>query len=248
LTFIAQRSVGRAAEAHGLVEAECAASRHRFARELRVHIKELRDTLTKLGDAVNRGDHNAFDVTKAKFEILFVQLSDATRTLRFTNGKQSPTDGAEARGIDSYQWVTKEQMDEVSRLVFKRANDQKNNTFVVFAPQHLLDNSSILKTNGLAHGLRNEPFAVSFQDGTVVALTFAQLAVFVYQLIFLSQQMEEISQKLNKADLGATAEISLKTTLNLEEIMSDNMLKVLLSKVEFSPISAERASRIGGDH
>ncbi len=77
-------NLSKSSESHGTLEAECAAQRHRFTPSLRELIKLLRETLTALGDSVNRGDHDAFDVTKARFEKYFLYLSEATATLRLS--------------------------------------------------------------------------------------------------------------------------------------------------------------------
>jgi hypothetical protein len=234
-------NLGKAAESHGILEAELAAQRHRFDLTLLKLISELQIVLSRIGDAVNRGDHNAYDVLHIRFGKLIKYLSDATKHLSLSSDaleeiKEKP---AIAGGDD---WISETEMRTVSELVHKRATNQANNTFLVFGPQIILNDSSLLKSPGLAEKLRNHPFAVSFQDGTTVKLTFAQFVFFVYEIIFLAQQIEEVASKLNKADFKEPTKVEVKTSVKTEELMSDAVLQVLMTKVEFSPIPAERAA------
>jgi len=134
--------------------------------------------------------------------------------------------------------ISKERMDLILDLVYKRFRSESGHSFAVHPPQAFLDDPSKLGENLDLMALKDAQFKIVFQDGSRHVLTFHELLLFAHQLIFLAVQMNDIAEKLDKGGLGP-AEVHIQTSIAPNEIMRPELAKVLISKIEFSHIPAE---------
>jgi len=125
-------------------------------------------------------------------------------------------------------------------LVNKRATSQSGNSFAVHPPRKLLARPEIATSDRVIEELEDSVFHVVFQDGTKRLLTLVELMVFISQLIFIHFQLRDIDAMMRAASpSGGEAEIKVKMNLNIAAIMRLEMVKALLTKVEFSPVASD---------
>lgn len=125
-------------------------------------------------------------------------------------------------------------MDRIGALVGKRIADQGGNRFTVHPPKKLIDNPEICQADDVIEQLEASVFEVVFQDGTYEMLTFAELMVFVYQLIIVMANLIKIQETMGETLAEKGAEIKLNISFSVDEIMKPEVVKQLLSKIDFS--------------
>lgn len=230
------------------MEIELAANSFKFPNPIRRALDEGRRELFLLGQLVNKGQFDAADVQAVKVVGIQDKLSrmasgwQATNLFRLRSRKSIEKKLEAIREKSSVPkgkyCVSKERMGVVSDLIHRRLTTEVECSFAIHPPQHVVDNPQLLSGEVNPEDLGDHKFKVVFQNGTQETLSFVELMVLTYQLVFLAVQMGDIAEKLTKGGFGETT-VQLNTTIDVPAIMAPGMVEVLLSKIELSPIPAE---------
>jgi hypothetical protein len=196
-----------------------------------------KEDLSQLGQCVNNGFFDQADIYTAKMIDHHRCLSAYARGWRLAD----PIEGLRNRlsnlrkapepPLHEFD-LTDDQMQQVMTLVHKRATTQAQNRFVVHPPQKLLDNPALAESDNVIEEFADSIFEVVFQDGTYAMLSLPELMTFTYQLIFLAHQCVELERMFKDSNKPADVKVSL--TFAVPEIMRPEIVKALLSKIEFS--------------
>lgn len=130
-------------------------------------------------------------------------------------------------------------MDGVLELLHKRATTQSHNEFVVHPPRIVLNDPSILKSDDAVARLKNSIFSVVFQDGTAKMLSLPELLAFVFSLIPVAQQVQEVGEMISAGRHKGTHTVNISYQISMYQIMQPEMAKALLDKVSFSEVSSD---------
>jgi hypothetical protein len=231
------------AEEFRAAEAELASRWFRFPDRFSKLVKQAQKSLSELGRLVNEGKFDAADLQLARFEDDYHQIAKDGRGWRLADpfeGIRRRFRKAKPEIKQSKYELSEKEMQGVMDLVFRRATTQAANTFAVHPPKKLLDRPEIAQAENVIEELDNSVFEVVFQDGTAKMLTLPELMVFIYNLIELSMRATEVFRMMQNVP-HAEAQVKLSITMSMEEIMRPEMVRVLLSKIEFSnePSDAE---------
>ena len=129
-------------------------------------------------------------------------------------------------------------MQIILSLLTKRFTTESHNPFSVYPPRVLLERPDLAASDEVVVRLSNERFVTKFKDGTSVRLSLLELMVVTHQLIFAARQVRDFAQTLSQAG-GSPALLQLNTNIDVHGIMKPEMVKVLLSKIEFSNTASE---------
>jgi len=143
--------------------------------------------------------------------------------------------------------LDEKQMNRIMKLVHVRMTTESSNSFVIHAPQKLLENPAIAESDSVIAELSDTFFEVVFQSGEYEMLTFPEFMTFVYQLIFVCHQQNEIWEMLKESATPAT--VTVKMTLCVEkDVMQPEVVKALLKKVNFSDEPSDGSSGRESEH
>jgi hypothetical protein len=227
-----------------LAESEFAARAFRFPDRVARLVQGAVQSLSEFGRLVNDGAFDKADLQFAKFHDDYRQIVKEGRGWRLAD----PLEGIlrhfrkkkqEEVRKDKYGLSPKD-MEAILALVHKRATSQADNTFAVHPPSRLLEHPEIALSEKVIDELDNSVFEVAFQDGTAKMMSLVELMIFTYNLIFLAQQMAELNRMMQVTSLGPR-QVDVTLHLSVDEIMRPDMVRALLSKIEFSqePSDAE---------
>ena len=221
-------------------EAERASRQFRLPDNISSRLKEFNETLTKLGQLVNDGMFEKADIELARFRDDYKRLADTARGWRLADPFQGIVKQIRNRETPKEEQqtsdfvLTQEEMDGVFELLHKRATTQAENTFAVHPPKKVCDNPGILESDTVIEELQDSIFSVVFQDGTSRMLSLPELMVFVYQMIVLAYQHQELETMFQAAQPSGIREVNVQYQFSMDEIMRPEMVKLLLSKINFS--------------
>jgi hypothetical protein len=221
---------------------QCFASRlFLFPARLRDLLGKARESLSETGKKVNLGMFDQAELGVAK------TLDYHREIIRYAAGVRWQAYFGWVRRLSEKRFVKRtptpqerfalsdKEMQEVIDLVYKRVTTQASHTFVVHAPQKLLDNPAISQADDVIDQLENEIFEVVFQDGTAAMLSLPALMVFTYHLIMLKHAVGEI---IATAQGPVTGTVTSKFSVDYD-IMRPEMVKSLLSKIEFAESASD---------
>lgn len=138
---------------------------------------------------------------------------------------------------DSAFDLDEKEMQEVMDLVHRRMTIQNGQKFMVHPPKKLIENPDIAKNDDVIEQLKDDIFEVVFQDGHHAMIGLSQLMVFAHELIAMHVATREIEQTIPKNAVSAT----IKREICPAKIMKPEMVKLLLSKFEFSQSPSDDA-------
>ena len=225
-------------------ESEFAARYFRFPDAISRLTNQALQTLSEFARLVNDGLFDKADLTLAKFRDDHRRIAKVGRGWRLAD----PLEGIKAhfrrqdrKEVKSPFALSREEFKSIMDLLEKRATSQAGNTFAVHPPKKLLERPEIASSDRVIEELEDSVFVVVFQDGTTKLLSLVELMVFTYNLIVLQMQAHEVNEMLRTAPPAETR-IQVQFALNLAEIMRPETVKVLLSKIEFSPVASDEAN------
>ncbi len=240
------RQMDEAQTAVRLAESELMARSFRFPDAIVRLVEKARDALSEFGKLVNNGYFDSADLAFAKFSDDYQHISRAGRGWRLLD----PLEGLRKR-FRRHKEEKKQPEDEfelseddvraILDLVHKRATTQANNTFAVHPPKKLIDKPEIATSDDVVKELSDSVFVVVFQDGTTRMMPLNELMFFVYNLIFVAYQYAQLPQMLSGIPSDAQGiNVSVKVRMSMTDIMRPEMVKLLLSKVEFSTTPSDK--------
>lgn len=226
-------------------EVELASRRFRFPDKVATLLKRALEELFEVARHVNEGSVEQADVTLAKLTSSYREVTEYARGWRLTD----PFEGIRSRfkGRQKVQEneprfeLSEKDMDRVLALVTKRATDQANNTFVVHPPKKLVDNPGICDADDVIEQLEDSVFEVVFQDGTYAMLSLVELMVFTHNLILLQVQCDDLNKMFAASSFKGDANIEVKFSFAVNDLMRREVVKVLLSKIAFSDSPSDEA-------
>jgi hypothetical protein len=225
-------------------ESEFLARSFRFPDRISHLTKSSIDALSKFGVAVNDGYFDEADVAFAKYTDEYKSILMAGRGWRLTDPfeglkKRFKKEKAEPPKVSPYE-LTEKEMQTVLGLIHKRTSSQGHNTFAVHPPRKLLDHPEIATSNDVIKELEDSVFYVVFQDGTGQILTLTELMFFTSQLIFILAQMRDIAKMMEAvSSQGGETNVKVQMDVSIDQIMRPEMVKVLLSKLDFSKTASD---------
>ena len=232
-----------AAEEFSNAETELACRNFRFPDNISRSVKLAHTTLGELGGMVNDGFFDKADLHLAKFGDEYKRITDTARGWRLAD----PLEGMRKRFSrklitknDDYEYeLTQKEMDAVLGLLQKRVTTQAHNTFVVHPPKLIINDPAVLQSDELVVRLKNSIFTVVFQDGTAKMLSLPELLVFIFNLVTVTQQVEEIESMISASKKPGNHQVTVSFQFSMQHIMQPQMAKALLDKVAFSDISSD---------
>ncbi|MCE9556226.1 MAG: hypothetical protein K8T91_22995 [Planctomycetes bacterium] len=218
-------------------EAELAARSFRFPGRIARAASKTQERLSEYGQLVNAGKCDQAELLFAKFR------DDYTTITRYARGWRlnDPIEGCrqwlkrkrqESEVEDRYD-LTPEEMNGIMELVEKRATTQSQKNFAVHPPKKLLDNPELAKSDNVINELEDSVFVVVFQDGTSKMLSFVELMVFTYNLVFLKLQWDELNTMVSAARPAGNRHYEITLQFAVNDIMRSEMVKLLLEKITF---------------
>ncbi|MFO0885113.1 MAG: hypothetical protein U0894_13145 [Pirellulales bacterium] len=226
-------------------ESEFATRHFRFPDRFSKQISDLNKQLSELGQLVADGYFDNADVHLASFREHYKSITNAARGWRLADPfewlrKKFCKPGRENEREETDFELTESEMTSVMELVNRRATSQAENAFAVHPPKKLLDNPGIIESESVVDELKDSIFVVVFQDGVTKMLSLPQLMAFIYQLIVLSYEHRRLEKMFSAAESSVPAKISLKFQFSMQEIMTPEIVKVLLGKIEFSETPGDK--------
>lgn len=220
-------------------EAEFATRHFRFPSSIGKQVKALQETLSELGRLINEGLFDKADLQLATFRDSYKRITDTAKGWRLADPFEGllrhfrkPKSKEEER-ISEFE-LTEKEMNGVLELLHKRVTTQAANTFAVHPPRKLLDDMAILKSAQVITELKDSVFSVVFQDGTAKMLSLPEMMAFVFNLITFAVQTEELNRMVRAANPDGPREYQVSFRFSMQEIMTPEVVKVLLSKITFS--------------
>jgi len=220
-----------------LAESEFASRSFRFPDKIARLIQKVVESLSEFGRLVNGGLFDKADLQFVKFRDDYTQITRVGRRWRLAD----PLEGLkrhfrrekkEDKAADRYD-LKDEDMNVIMEMVHKRATSQARNTFAVHPPKKLLERPEIAKSEKVIEELDDSVFSVVFQDGTSRMMTLVELMVFTFNLIALAQQYAEVARMMEVVP-PVEREITVTFRMSIDDIMRPEMVRFLLSKIEFS--------------
>jgi len=234
------------------MEKKLGATAFRFPKAMRDALAEVLDKLLELGRMVNEGQCNAADIQSGQVMgayhtvcrmaegwqkylrlprvLLGVLTKKAEKAMERIRQDSIPPKSECVIGL--------ERIDAIGNVLQKVLGPERCHPFAVHPPQAVVDDSSKLGENLDVMALKDTQFKIVFHDGSRYALTFHELLFFVHQLVFLTVHMNDTAEKLDRGGFGPV-EVHFRTAVAPNELMRPEVAKVLISKIEFSPIPAE---------
>lgn len=239
---------GHIAESHKHfreAEAEFASRSFRFPLNIGRLVKTAQDALAEYGRLVNEGFFDKADVQFARFKDDYGRIERVARGWRLAD----PFEGIRKRfsrnrresAQESEFALTQEEIDGVMELVHKRATSQAQNTFAVHPPRKLIDNPEIASSDSVIEQLKDSIFVVRFQDGVSKMLSLVELMAFTYNLIVLAHSQGEVARMLLASQSTGQVDVSVSFQFSESEVMRPEMVKTLLSKIDFSDSASDDA-------
>jgi hypothetical protein len=225
------------------VETELVARSFRFPDKITELVRMAFNCLAEYGRLVNEGFFEKADLQFAKFRDDYKQITKVGRGWRLADPfegirKIFHTTNTEADKIDKWE-LSKEEMDAILELVHKRVTTQSQNTYAVHPPQKLLDKPEIATSDTVVDELEDSVFSVVFQDGTTKMMTLVELVVFTYNLIMLKISYDEASRMVRAIEPQGNLTVQISETFSIENLMRPEMVKALLSKIEFAKTASD---------
>ena len=227
------------------MEREFLATQSRFPDRVTLHLKKLVKSTYRLGEVVQSGNFDAADIVQASLADEFKVLTNVARGWRLTSPLESfrrkrlerELAKSEPPRNDRFE-IPQDRMDLIGRLITKRATDQRFNSFAVHAPRVIIDRPDVIKGEKVVEELEKEQFKIVFQDGTTETLSLAEFVCFTYQLIFISVEMKELAEKLDRGGFGPV-QVQISTELSIPDLMKPDMVRALLDKTDFSAVPSD---------
>ena len=82
--------------------------------------------------------------------------------------------------------------------------------------------------------LKNSVFSIVFQDGAAKMLSLPQLMAFVYNLIVLAHEWQQLEKMVAATKPNAPSTFKLSIQFSMQHIMTPETVKALFSKIQFS--------------
>lgn len=220
-------------------EAEFLTRCFRFPSRVAKQIKELQECLSELGRLINDGFFDKADLQLADFRSRYKQITDTATGWRLADPLEGIRKGFRKSGAEAEQRVsefelTKEEMDGVMELVHRRATSQSQNTFAIHPPQKLIDDPKLIESDNVIEELKDSVFSVVFQDGAAKMISLPELMAFVFNLIVLAHESQQVEKMVAAAKPNVPTKVNVTFRFAMQHIMTPEMVKVLLSKVTFS--------------
>lgn len=220
-------------------ESEFATRHFRFPTQIAKQIKALQESLSELGRLINGGFFDKADIQLGQFRDDYKKITDTAKGWRLADPfeairRRFRKSESEAKEPKSEFELTKEEMDGVMELVHRRATTQAQNTFAVHPPQKLIDNPELIKSDNVIDELKDSVFSVVFQDGTAKMLSLPELMAFIYNLIVLAHEWQQLAKMVAAAQPATPTDINVSFQFAMQHIMTPETVKVLLSKIEMS--------------
>ncbi len=239
-----------ASEAFHDAELQLAAASFRFPRSLAQSIQKAQATLGELGRLVNAGIHHKVEVELAKYR------DDHGKIVKFARGwevagplellRHRTKESEEPKPERKFEYdLTQDELDRILELFHKRATTEAQNTFIVHPPQVLIDDPSILQSDGVIESLADSVFTLVFQDGTTAILGLHELVAFTYQLCMVRIGVEEAFANIRE-DRPGPQKLEVSLTLCMRDLMRPEMVKLLLEKITFSDMASDGPVEPGG--
>jgi len=211
----------------------------RLPRRLNKLLDDAKNTLSKAGDHVNAGKFDQTDVEIARVLDIYKTINEYIAGVSWKS-RFSWVRKKQEKKLDKQQEAERKRFDlsenevrEVLDLINKRITTQAPNTFVVHPPKKLIDNPSIAQADNVLDELEDSIFSVVFQDGTSAMIGLPQLMMLVHQLIMLQHHMSQMTKSFEVLDQKPDS-VQLSVSFTEKHLMSPEMVKLLLSKIEFS--------------
>jgi hypothetical protein len=240
-----QETVALARNAYREMELELAASGFRFPDKIRKSLSKAAKQLAEFGHLVQEERCDAADIKNGELAETYKSMVRQARGWRLTgpleawsSKRLNKTIRTQAPDEQGEYYISPERMDLISQMTYRRVTAQAGHSFAVHPPKCILEDPDILRRDSLIEELQSENFKVVFQDGTVQVLNLTEFVFFTYELIFLDVQARDIAEKLGKGGFGPT-EIQIQLEISIPELMRPELVKAVLSKVEFSSLAAE---------
>lgn len=220
-------------------ESEFATRHFRFPTAISKQIKELHECISELGRLINSGFFDKADIQLAQFRDHYKIITDTAKGWRLAD----PFEGMRRRFRKSQDAdeqpesefeLTKDEMNGIMELVNRRATTQAQNTFAVHPPRKLIDNRHIIESDNVIDELKDSVFYAVFQDGTAKMLSLPELMAFIFNLIVLKHEWQQLEKMVAAAKPTAPTKFNVSFQFSMRQIMSAEMAKMLLSKVDFS--------------
>jgi len=240
-----EETVANACKAFREMELELVTTGFRFPDKIRKSLNTAAKQLADFGHLVQDRRCDAADIKNGELADTYKAIMRQARGWRLTDPfeawrrnrkKKGPDDDTSLKASEFD--IDSERMDLIDHLIWKRMTAQSGQAFAVHPPRVIVDDPAVRERDSVIDELRNERFKVVFQDGTTELLGLAEFVFFTYQLIFLQVQMADIEKKLQKGDFGP-AEVQLTFQVSIPELMRPELVKAVLSKVDFSSVPVD---------
>jgi len=240
-----QELVARAQTAFRDMEVELGATGFRFPDRIRKSLTKAAKQLAEFGRLVQNERCDAADVKNGQLADAYKALMRQARGWRLTDPVESWSHKRVNKKIEQETppgkgefEIKPERMRRIGQLVYRRLTDQASQSFAVHAPKQILDDPGVLTRESIIEELRDKHFKVVFQEGSAEVLSLPELVCFIYELIFLQVETRDVVHKLDKGGFGPT-QIELTLEISVPELMRPEVVKAILSKVEFSSVPCE---------
>ena len=219
-------------------ESAFAAKQLRLPVNVAQQLRDLKLVTSEYGRLVNEGLFDRADLEQAKFLDEYKKILKTARGWRLAVSQKSLTklfrrDKKEEPTPSEFD-LSQEEMDEVLELVQKRMTTQAGNAFAVHPPQKIIDNPAILQADDVIDQLKDSVFSLVFQDGTAKMLSLPELVAFNFNLITIALEQRELDKMFSATPPRGPTQVNVNVTLSMNDIMTPEMVKTLLSKFEFS--------------
>lgn len=211
----------------------------RFPSRLNRLLKEAMNLLATAGKHVDAGFFVQADLAIAQIRDKYAQIQKYASGVRWDSAfawrRKTSEELFEKReeARSSRFELTEREMTRILALIQKRWTTQSRNSFVVHPPKKLIDRKSILESDDVVEQLEDSIFSVVFQDGESEMMSFPELMVFVYQLVATQAELMNFQKAAAVMDHKPN-DVSVTLQFTVDQIMHPELVKTLLSKIEFS--------------
>ena len=125
--------------------------------------------------------------------------------------------------------ISKDQLHKISNLIGYIVESASG--YKVFPPREVIDDPAVLQRGDIVDRLADTKWWLRFKDGREEILTLVELMCLTYEMIAVKIQLDEAREQG-----GLTGEINVSFKLPVEQIMTPDGVRTLLSKIELEGI------------
>jgi hypothetical protein len=134
--------------------------------------------------------------------------------------------------------INHEQMNKILGLIDKRIRKFPDSQYEVRPPRIFRDDPAIAQRTDVVAVLKGTIFVIKWPDDSIDRVSFEELMVMTSEMIRLALSLREFQEQAKDLK-NAEVHLKLNTMISPAAILKPDVVRVLLSKIEFSAIAAE---------